>query len=285
LGKRQSEIIQLFKQCYRPSNSLAQATRELVNALFGETGLLIIDGDEARLKKSMIPVFRAELESNAAYEAISEQSNLLAKTYSAQALPREINLFYLSPYGRFRLEKKGDRFYALGSDNVFSQQEMLQELESYPERFSPNVLLRPLYQESILPNLAYTGGGGELAYWFQLKALFTRFSVSFPLLVLRNSFLWIDKNSARKRQELNLEKPTPLQLEQIKWIIITSENASEVFKKMEEQGLDPVLFGLTDNDYQLIAKNFAQIRNQLKLTNDILEKYKDYYEPKKEEKK
>jgi len=83
-----------------------------------------------------------------------------------------------------------------------------------------------------------------------------------------------------KRQELKLDRPTPLQLEQIKWIIITSENASEVFKKMEEQGLDPVLFGLTDNDYQLIAKNFAQIRNQLKLTNDILEKYKDYYEPK-----
>ena len=83
-----------------------------------------------------------------------------------------------------------------------------------------------------------------------------------------------------KRQELNLEKPTPLQLEQIKWIIITSQNAAEVFKKMEEQGLDPVLFGLTDNDYQLIAKNFAQIRNQLKITNDILDKYKEYYEPK-----
>ena len=87
-----------------------------------------------------------------------------------------------------------------------------------------------------------------------------------------------------KRQELNLEKPTPLQLEQIKWIIITSENADEVFKKMEEQGLDPVLFGLSDEDYQLIAKNFAQIRNQLKLTNDILDKYKDYYEPKEEKK-
>ena len=87
-----------------------------------------------------------------------------------------------------------------------------------------------------------------------------------------------------KRQELNLEKPTPLQLEQIKWIIITSENADEVFKKMEEQGLDPVLFGLSDEDYQLIAKNFAQIRNQLKITNDILDKYKEYYEPKEETK-
>ena len=81
-----------------------------------------------------------------------------------------------------------------------------------------------------------------------------------------------------KRQPLALEKPTPLQMEKIQWIIITSENAEEVFKKMEEQGLDPVLFGLTDNDYQLIAKNFARIRNQLKIQNDIIDKYKEYYE-------
>ncbi len=81
------------------------------------------------------------------------------------------------------------------------------------------------------------------------------------------------------RAQLNLDKPTALQLEQIKWIIITSENADEVFKKMEEQGLDPVLFGLNDKDFQLIAKNFAQIRNQLKITNDLLDKYKKYYEP------
>jgi|TARA_B110000503_G_scaffold53725_1_gene86234 hypothetical protein len=85
-----------------------------------------------------------------------------------------------------------------------------------------------------------------------------------------------------KRQELNLSKPTPLQLENIKWIIITSNNAEEVFAKMKEQGLDPVLFGLTDKDYQLIAKNFAQIRNQLTITNELLDKYKEYYEPKPE---
>ena len=83
-----------------------------------------------------------------------------------------------------------------------------------------------------------------------------------------------------KRQELNLSKPTPLQLENIKWIIITSNNAEEVFAKMKEQGLDPVIFGLTDKDYQLIAKNFAQIRNQLTITNELLDKYKEYYEPK-----
>ena len=80
------------------------------------------------------------------------------------------------------------------------------------------------------------------------------------------------------RAKLNLEKPTPLQLENLKWIIITSENADEVFKKLEEQGIDPVLWGLTDKDFEMLAKNFARIRNQLKITNDLLDKYKEYYE-------
>ena len=81
-----------------------------------------------------------------------------------------------------------------------------------------------------------------------------------------------------EREKLNLNKPTPLELENLRWIIITSENADEVFKKLEEQGIDPVLWGLTDKDFELLAKNFARIRNQLKITNDLLDKYKEYYE-------
>ena len=81
------------------------------------------------------------------------------------------------------------------------------------------------------------------------------------------------------REKLNLNTPTPLDLENLRWIIITSKNADEVFKKLEEQGIDPVLWGLTDKDFELLAKNFARIRNQLKITNDLLEQYKEYYEP------
>jgi hypothetical protein len=88
-----------------------------------------------------------------------------------------------------------------------------------------------------------------------------------------------------ERQELALEKPTLAKLEQLKWIIITSDNADEVFAKLVEQGIDPVLFGLTDKDFQLIAKNFAQIRNHMKATNDLIDAYKEYYEPKKKETK
>ena len=87
-----------------------------------------------------------------------------------------------------------------------------------------------------------------------------------------------------EREKLNLKKPTPLELEQLQWIIITSENAEEVFTRLEEAGIDPVLFGLTDKDFELLAKNFARIRNQLKITNDLLDKYKEYYEGDLEEK-
>ena len=89
------------------------------------------------------------------------------------------------------------------------------------------------------------------------------------------------------REKLNLSTPTPLELENLRWIIITSKNAEEVFKKLEEQGIDPVLWGLTDKDFELLAKNFAQIRNQLMITNELLDKYKEYYEPteKKDEQK
>ena len=80
------------------------------------------------------------------------------------------------------------------------------------------------------------------------------------------------------RQKLNLPDPMPLTLEDIRWIIITSQNAEEVFKQLQAAGIDPVLFGLTDKDYELLAKNFAQIRQKLQETNNLLEEYKKYYE-------
>ena len=85
------------------------------------------------------------------------------------------------------------------------------------------------------------------------------------------------------RAKLNLESPAPLTLEDLRWIIITSKNAEEVFQRLEAEGFDPVLFGLTDKDYEILAKNFAQIRAYLKEQNAILEKYRKYYEPTDEE--
>jgi len=86
------------------------------------------------------------------------------------------------------------------------------------------------------------------------------------------------------RAKLNLPNPEALDLEKVRWIIITSENADEVFAKLEAEGIDPVLFGLTDKDFEMIARNFAQIRQKLQETNNLLEEYKKYYEGTEENK-
>tara|TARA_R100000008_G_C3506803_1_gene126692 strand:- start:315 stop:686 length:372 start_codon:yes stop_codon:yes gene_type:complete len=82
----------------------------------------------------------------------------------------------------------------------------------------------------------------------------------------------------KPREKLDYPMPTALELEQLKWIVITSKNAEEVFAKLEAAGIDPVLFGLTDKDFEMLAKNFAQIRQKLQETNNLLEEYKKYYE-------
>ncbi|MBL7781190.1 MAG: bacillithiol biosynthesis BshC, partial [Saprospiraceae bacterium] len=115
-----------------------------------------------------------------------------------QAAPREINLFYLKPGMRQRIVLEDGMYRVLQTNLGFSEAEIMAELDLHPERFSPNVVLRPLYQETILPNLAYVGGGGELAYWLERRSLFEHFGIAFPMLVRRNSVLWLDQDAQKK---------------------------------------------------------------------------------------
>ena len=124
-----------------------------------------------------------------------------------QANPREINLFYLKDDIRERIIRQGEKIVIHNTEISFTEEELHKELESHPERFSPNVILRGLYQDTILPNIAFIGGGGELAYWLQLKDLFTRYNVAFPVLVLRNSFLIIEKQWKAQLDKLGLNTP------------------------------------------------------------------------------
>ena len=100
--------------------------------------------------------------------------------------------------------KLKDQFVVHDTDIVFTKDELKDELRDYPERFSPNVILRGLYQEIILPNLAFIGGGGEFAYWLELKDLFLHYKVPFPVLIVRNSFLIIEKKYHQLIEKLNL---------------------------------------------------------------------------------
>jgi bacillithiol biosynthesis cysteine-adding enzyme BshC len=141
----------------------------------------------------MIPVFAEDIFQQTSSSIVAKTSGALEMHYKVQANPREINLFYLKENSRERIIQQGDGFIIHNTAIRFNKEELKKELNEHPERFSPNVILRGLYQETILPNLAFIGGGGELAYWLQLKDLFSNYKVPFPVLILRNSFLIVEK--------------------------------------------------------------------------------------------
>ncbi|WP_026714113.1 bacillithiol biosynthesis cysteine-adding enzyme BshC [Flavobacterium daejeonense] len=193
----------LFQDAYLKHDNLADATRYLANALFGSHGLVIIDSDNADLKRNFIPYIKEELVNQTANKKVLETTEKL-KEYSIQVNPREINLFYIENNLRERIIYQDGKYLVNNTKLEFSQQEILTLSESNPEKFSPNVIMRPLYQEVILPNLCYIGGGGEIAYWLELKSFFETVKVSFPILLVRNSVLLATEKQIKKANRLNL---------------------------------------------------------------------------------
>ncbi|MGI8951546.1 MAG: bacillithiol biosynthesis cysteine-adding enzyme BshC [Chitinophagaceae bacterium] len=199
------EIISLFKKCYREGVTIQQATLELVNELFGEFGLIILIPDNANLKRIFNSVVEKELTELFSHKAVEQTLNELKKHYKVQAAGREINLFYLIDDKRERVEIQNSKFKIQNLNLEFSLEEILTAVESHPERFSTNVILRGVFQETILPNIAFIGGGGELAYWLELKKVFETVNVPYPVLILRNSFLLIENKWQQKIKKLNLK--------------------------------------------------------------------------------
>ena len=196
------EIIDQMKACYTEGTTIEQATFKLVNAMFGEYGLIVLLPDDTDYKRAFIPVVKKELEAQFSHPIVAATAVKFPKQYKVQAGGRELNMFYLKDDSRDRIEKNADGFKIVDTEISFSQAEILNELERYPERFSPNVILRPVFQEMILPNIAFIGGGGEIAYWLELKEVFAAVNVPFPVLVLRNSFLLAEKKHAEKARTL-----------------------------------------------------------------------------------
>ena len=195
---------ELFEKGYLQHGTLADATRYIANELFTTYGLVIVDGDDATLKQLYTPIVAKELTEQVSFKAVSNTISALEEAYKIQVNPREINQFYLSDTSRERILRDGDRYGIHNTAISFSEKELLQHLNEAPERFSPNVIMRPVYQEAILPNLAYIGGGGELAYWLQLKAYFEQVEIPFPILVLRNSVQVISSKQQQKLDKLTI---------------------------------------------------------------------------------
>jgi len=202
-GTNAKWLSELFETAYLKHNNLADATRYLANKLFGKQGLVIIDGDDASLKKLFAPYVQEELLSQSSHQKVAQTATLL-KDYNIQVNPRDINLFYIEDALRERIVFEDGVFKVNNTDIQFSKEQIIAETGAHPEKFSPNVIMRPLYQEVILPNLCYIGGGGELAYWLELKAFFAYTGVTFPILLLRNSVLLATQKQTEKLDKLGL---------------------------------------------------------------------------------
>lgn len=201
---KSESLIALLRKAYALGNDMATGTFLLLNELFKEYGLLVLQPDHVDLKSKMKTVFKDDLLHNSAEQIVGETNTKLESEYKLQVNPRSVNLFYLRDGIRNRIDKRGNVYTVDGTIIRFTEEEILQELNEYPDRFSPNVILRGIYQETILPNILFVGGGSEVAYWMQLKNLFSHYQVPFPMMVLRNSFMIMDENHAHKMKELGI---------------------------------------------------------------------------------
>jgi bacillithiol biosynthesis cysteine-adding enzyme BshC len=197
------KLLELFENSYLKHSNLASATRYLANELFKVEGLVIVDGDAKELKKMFIPFVKNEITNGVSYQKVTETNAQLSE-YKIQVNPREINLFYIEDQLRERIIFENNTYKINNTERVFTPTELLNELENHPVKFSPNVILRPLYQEVVLPNLCYIGGGGELAYWLELKSNFEANNITFPILLLRNSVVIASTKQAAKGSKLGI---------------------------------------------------------------------------------
>ena len=203
-SKNATYLKELFSKGYLEHNNLADATRYIANELFKEYGLVTLDGDETSLKQLFIPFIKDELENQTSYKQVSKTISSLKENYKIQVNPREINLFYLSKNSRERIVFENGVYKVNNTSITFSKSEILKAVEENSLDFSPNVIMRPLYQEVVLPNICYLGGGGEIAYWFELKAYFEKVNIPFPILLLRNSVQVISEKQQKKLHNLGI---------------------------------------------------------------------------------
>ena len=252
-SKNANRLKHLFENAYLKHDNLTDATRFLANEIFKDYGLVIVDGDDADLKKLLLPYIKKDIFDQTAFENVTstiEELQQMSADYSVQVNPREINFFYLKDGIRERIIESKDGYVVNDTSISFSKDELIGEIESYPERFSPNVIARPLYQEVILPNLCYIGGGGEIAYWLELKTAFDAMNVPFPILLVRNSALIITEKQADKLERMNIShsdiflKQNSLINKKIREISNIDIDFSPQKKLLEEQFKD--LYTLTE---------------------------------------
>ncbi|MCO6498432.1 MAG: bacillithiol biosynthesis cysteine-adding enzyme BshC [Chitinophagaceae bacterium] len=216
------EVIKDLAECYTKSKNIEEGTFLFTHRLFSKYGLIVFLPDNAAFKREMHSIFEDDLFTHSAEGIVTKTSEALSAHHHAQAYPRDINLFYMKDDIRERIVENAGTYTVHNTDIRFTKEQLQKELNDHPERFSPNVILRGLLQEKVLPGIIFVGGGGELAYWLQLKDVFDHFGVAYPVLYLRNSFMVVEKKWTERIGKLGLT------------ITDTFKNEGELFRNYVE---------------------------------------------------
>ncbi len=230
-----NEIIATIKKCYKENSTIEQATFQFVNELFASYGLITLLPDNASLKRKFIPIVEKELEEGFSHTAVEATMQNFPAEYKVQASGREINLFHLKDDKRERIENIEGGYKV--QSTKYKATEFLNELKKHPEYISPNVILRPVFQELILPNIVFVGGGGELAYWLELKKVFEAVNIPYPMLILRNSFVNVCKDRLRQAEELkfNIQDLFKKEMDLINELVQRDSKVQLSLKKEKQQ--------------------------------------------------
>lgn len=272
------QVLAPFLEAYRNGKNLAEATRMLVHQLFKGYPLIVVDGDAPELKRAFLPAVHFELFGEGSQPLVDETLNHWASLgYKPQVPGRAINLFYLKDGIRERIEKSETGFTVVNTTLAFTEEEMRAEMEAHAERFSPNVILRPVFQELILPNLSYVGGGAEVAYWLQLKGVFEALNVFFPQVMLRDGFVVFSERISRKMdQEDILSHEVFMDCDDHLKAHVHEEKGSHVFfeKKRDalEQSYSEIIVRMKDEDATLEPAALASLKRGLNELNKLEKK-------------
>lgn len=242
-GENRNHLAAIISEAYDGQKTIAQAIRHIVHTFLGKFGVLVLDADDERLKRCYLPVMADEIRQQKAESLVQTTSQKLNEHYSTQAYARPVNLFYLKDNIRERIEKDKDCWKVLHTDISWPDDDaILEELDNHPDRFSPNVILRGPYQETILPNVAFIGGGSEVAYWMQLKAVFDHYGIFFPALILRQSALWMSRNAVTLQNKLKLsDEELFLPIHQLEKEQVLALSDKELSLQPESQQLASIL--------------------------------------------
>lgn len=201
-----TDDLKWLRTCFADGQTTAQATRALVDQLFGGHGLITVDAAHPGLKAFAANDFMADAFDGVGTKALAESEvALTAARHEPQVNAREINLFYLGKGYRERIVRRANGFATADNRLAWTADELRNLIQTCPEKISPNVVLRPIYQERLLPNVAYVGGPGELAYWLQLKPLFTSIGLPMPALLHRASVTWLSPKADKRLAQLKLD--------------------------------------------------------------------------------